>query len=159
MSGRRDVGRGSFWRLVFREHADSGLSVQRFCLEKGIAHSTFYAWRKKLSEELSLDHRDRAGLSKRSSGDKSLKSSAGVKTASPVADRNDQPSVNSSANASISFVPVTFPVENEPIESEPIASEPIEVVHPLGYIVRVSRRANLDCLAQIFQILDSHAMK
>jgi transposase-like protein len=143
---------------VFQEHADSGLSVQRFCLDKGIAHSTFYAWRKKLSEEASLDHRDRVGLGKRSSGGKIRKPSSGVKTASPVADQNDQPAansmINSAANASISFVPVTFPLENGPI-----ASEPIEVVHPLGYVVRVSRRANLDCLAQIFQILDSHATK
>jgi len=154
MSGRRDVGQSSSWRLVFQEHADSGLSVQRFCIERGIAHSTFYAWRKKLNEEASLDHRDRADSSKRRSGGKSLKLSSGVKTASPGAERNDQPTANSSANASMSFVPVTFPVE-----SEPIASEPIEVVHPLGYIVRVSRRANLDCLTQIFQILDSHAMK
>ena len=85
MSGRRDVGRDLYWRSVFLEHVDSGLSVQRFCLERGIAHSTFYAWRKKLNEEASLDHRDRADSSKRRSGGKSLKLSAGVKTASPGA--------------------------------------------------------------------------
>jgi hypothetical protein len=36
----------------------------------------------------------------------------------------------------------------------PTASEPIEVVHPQGYVVRISNRADLDWLGHLFQVLD-----
>ncbi len=151
MSGPKSVGRGSYWRSVFEQHADSGLSIRRFCQENGISQSTFFAWRKKLSKEPSLASSDRTGTSKRSRGDKSpQKQPTGVKDASPSPRRDDPQAPNSGT----SFVAVKLPVASELAEIEPI-----EVVHPLGYVVRVASGANLDCLARIFQILDQHVMK
>jgi hypothetical protein len=140
------VVRGWYWRSVFQEHADSGLSIRRFCQENGISQSTFYAWRKKLSKEPSLASSDRALTSKRSRGGKShAKPPAGVNDVSPASGQDDQ----RAPNPGTSFVAVKLPA----------ASEPIEVVHPLGYVVRVASGANLDCLTRIFQILDQHAAK
>jgi transposase-like protein len=146
MSGPRNVGRGAYWRSVFEQHADSGLSIRRFCQENDISQSTFFAWRKKLSKDPSLASSDRAGTSGRSRGGKSqVKPSAGIKNTSSSVRWDDQPT----ASSGMSFVAVKLPAE----------SEPIEVVHPQGYVVRITSRANLDCLAGIFQILDQHATK
>ncbi len=146
MSGPRNVGRGSYWRSVFQRYADSGLSIRRFCQENGISQSTFFAWRKKLSKDPSLARSDRTLTSKRSRGGKSqLNPSAGIKNTSSSVRRGDPPT----ASSGMSFVAVKLPAE----------SEPIEVVHPQGYVVRITSRANLDCLARIFQILDQHAAK
>ena len=151
MSDQKRVGRSSYWRSVFERYADSGLSIRRFCQEKDISQSTFYAWRKKLSKEPSLASGDRALTSKRSRGGKRhAKSPAGVNDVSPASGQDDQ----RVPNPGTSFVAVKLPVA-----SELAASEPIEVVHPLGYVVRVASGANLNCLAQIFQILDQHAAK
>jgi hypothetical protein len=146
MSDQKSVGRGLHWRSVFERYADSGLSIRRFCQENGISQSTFYAWRKKLSKEPSLASSDRARTSKRMSGGKShAKPPAGVNDVSPASGQDDQ----RAPNPGTSFVVVKLPV----------ASEPIEVVHPLGYVVRVTSGANLDCLSRIFQILDQHTAK
>ena len=150
MPGPRSVGRSSYWRSVFEQHAESGLSIRRFCQEDGISQSTFYAWRKKLSKE-SLASSGQAGTSKRMSGGKSpMKPSVGIKAVSRGSQRDDP----QASNSTTSFVAVKFPAASELAESEPI-----EVVHPLGYVVRVGSGANLDCLARIFQILDQHAAK
>jgi len=141
MSGPKSVGRGSYWRSVFERYADSGLSIRRFCQDNGISQSTFFAWRKRLSKETPLANSDRADTSDRNRGDKHTSSSAR---------RDDQ----QAASPGTSFVAVKLPVVSESTESEPI-----EVVHPLGYVVRVASGANLDCLPRIFQILDQHAAK
>ena len=122
MSGQRNVGRAAYWRSVYEQYVESGLSIRRFCQENGISQSTFFAWRKKLRKE-----------------------PAGVKSTSPVPGRDDQPR----ANPGMSFLAVKLPTE----------SESIEVLHPLGYVVRIPRHANLDCLVRIFQILDQHTPK
>ncbi len=127
MSSKRSVGRAAYWRSVFERHADSGLSIRRFCQENGISQSTFFARRKKLNKE-----------------------PVGVKSTSPAARRDD----SQAASPGTSFVAVKLPVVSESTESAPI-----EVVHPLGYVVRVGSGANLDCLPQIFQILDQHTAK
>lgn len=146
MSGPRNVDRGSYWGSVFQKYADSGLSIRQFCQENGISQSTFFAWRKKLNEEPSLANNDRVRTSQvNPRGKRPAKQPAGVNHMSPVTRRNDQPTVN----PGMSFVAVKLPAE----------SEPVEVVHPLGYVLRIPGRANLDCLAQIFQILDRHAAK
>ncbi len=151
MPGPKSVGRGSYWRSVFQQHVDSGLSIRRFCQENGISQSTFFAWRKKLKKESSLANDDRPRTSEGSPGGKSpVKQPAGVKTASLASRRDDQPT----ASPSMSFVAVKLPVESKLVESDPI-----EVVHPQGYVVRIASRANLDCLPRIFQILDQHTTK
>ncbi len=143
MSGQRNVGRMSYWRSVFEQYADSGLSVGRFCQENDISQSTFYAWRKKLGKESSLVSSDRGGRSPRK------QTTEGNNTS--LSPRQDDPQT---PNPGTSFVAVKLPVVSESVESEPI-----EVVHPLGYVVRVASGANLDGLARIFQILDQHAAK
>jgi len=147
MPGQRNVGRGTYWRSVFQEHADGGLSIRRFCLENGISQSTFFAWRKKLNKEPRLAREERVRTSEGSRRRKGkVKQPAGGNNTSLAPPRMaDQPT----ANPGTSFVAVKFPAE----------SEPVEVVHPLGYVVRIPSRANLECLARIFQILDQHAAK
>ncbi len=151
MPSPRSVRRSSYWRSVFEQHAESCLSIRRFCQQNGISQSTFYAWRKKLNQESSLASSGRTGTSKRMSGDKSsTKQPTGVKNTSPSTRRDDP----QASNSTTSFVAVKFPAASELADSEPI-----EVVHPLGYVVRVGSGANLDCLARIFQILDQRAAK
>ena len=146
MSGPRNVDRRSYWQSVFQKYADSSLSIRQFCQENGISQSTFFAWRKKLNKEPSLANHGRVRTSQGRHGGKSrVKQPAGVNNMSPAARQADQPT----ANPGLSFVAVKLPAE----------SETVEVVHPLGYVLRIPRRANLDCLAQIFQILDQHAAK
>ena len=146
MSGPRNVDRRSYWQSVFQKYADSSLSIRQFCQENGISQSTFFAWRKKLNKEPSLANNGRVRTSQGRHGGKSrVKQSPRNEEASPAARRDDQPT----ANPGLSFVAVKLPAE----------SEPVEVVHPLGYVLRIPSRANLDCLAQIFQILDQHAAK
>ena len=151
MAGSTNVGRGSYWRSVFEQYADSGLSIRRFCQEKDISQSTFFAWRKKLNRGPSLARSDRALANTRSRGGRSpMKQPAGINDVSPSTRRDDP----QASNSGTSFVAVKLPVASALAESEPI-----EVVHPLGYVVRVASGANLDCLARIFQILDQHAAK
>lgn len=46
------------WRELMKVYEDSGLSQQAFCQQQGIALSTFYSWRNKLSEQSELgNHR------------------------------------------------------------------------------------------------------
>ena len=44
-TGRRDQ-----WRERIAEQARSGLSVQQFCKDRGIAEHAFYYWRKRLQD-------------------------------------------------------------------------------------------------------------
>jgi hypothetical protein len=146
MSGRRNVGRGAYWRSVFREHAGSGLSIRRFCRENGISESTFFAWRKKLKKTPPLAKSGRGRAREGSHRGKSpVKQSAGGEHAAPASGRDDPPT----ENPGMAFVAVRLPT----------GSESIEVVHPQGYVVRIPGCVNLDCLAGIFQILDRHAAK
>jgi hypothetical protein len=39
------------WRERLAEHERSGLTVKRFCEERGITQYSFYAWRKRLREQ------------------------------------------------------------------------------------------------------------
>ncbi len=146
MSDPRSVGRSSYWRSVFQQHVDSGLRIRQFCQENGISQSTFFAWRKKLNQATSLADDDRVHSSEGNHrGKRQVKPSTRDKNASLAPRPDDQPAVQSRTP----FVAVKLST----------ASEPIEVVHPQGYVLRVPSRANLDCLAQLFQILDQHATK
>ena len=144
MSGQKNIGRETYWRSVFQEHADSGLSIRRFCQTNGISEGSFFAWRKKLAIDPSLA-KDRAVQSRgvKHRGESQAKQSASSKQASLASRLDDHPA----ANPSTSFVALNLPAANEPIE----------VVHPQGYIVRIPSCANLDWLPHIFQMLDRHA--
>ncbi len=36
------------WRAIIQEHQSSGLAVARFCRERGVPESSFFAWRRRL---------------------------------------------------------------------------------------------------------------
>ena len=38
------------WTRIIREQQTSGLSVAAFCAQRGVAESSFYPWKRKLSE-------------------------------------------------------------------------------------------------------------
>ena len=146
MSGQKKIGRETYWRSVFQEHADSGLSIRRFCQTNGISEGSFFNWRKKVALDPSLpngravqsrdgNHRTESRANRSASG----------KQASLASRSDDQPTANPSA----SFVALNLPAANEPIE----------VVHPQGYVVRIPNRANMDWLPHIFQMLDQHATR
>jgi transposase-like protein len=52
---RRDEEKERFWRRVVEGHAGSGLSVRRYCAERGVTEPSFFAWRRELAR------RDAAG--------------------------------------------------------------------------------------------------
>ena len=50
MANRKKRGK-EYWRGVFGEWSESGLSQRLFCEERGISFSTFCYWRRQLREE------------------------------------------------------------------------------------------------------------
>lgn len=50
MATRRSSQREAFWRGEVGRQATSGLSVRRFCQERGLSEPSFYAWRRTLQE-------------------------------------------------------------------------------------------------------------
>jgi transposase-like protein len=40
-----------FWQQAIRDHETSGLSLNQFCLERGLAKATFFQWRKALKQQ------------------------------------------------------------------------------------------------------------
>ncbi len=146
MSGQKNIGRETYWRSVFQEHADSGLSIRRFCQTNSISEGSFFNWRKKLAIDPSLA-KGQAVQSRGGNhhGESHAKQSASGKQG-PLASRSDD---HPAANPSTSFVALNLAAANEPIE----------VVHPQGYIVRIPSRANLEWLPHIFQMLDQYATR
>jgi hypothetical protein len=47
----RTTTKSDQWRERLAEHERSGLTVKRFCEERGITQYSFYAWRKRLREQ------------------------------------------------------------------------------------------------------------
>ncbi len=41
----------SQWQALFAEQSDSGLSVEAFCVARGIGYSTFCRWKSRLTSE------------------------------------------------------------------------------------------------------------
>ena len=48
--GERDRGKERLWRRMVRQWRRSGRTVCDFCAEHGLAESSFYAWRRAISE-------------------------------------------------------------------------------------------------------------
>ena len=48
---QRTAKRSEYWREQIARQENSGLSVQRFCQEQGVAEQSFYVWRKRLREQ------------------------------------------------------------------------------------------------------------
>jgi len=53
--------RGRHWEGIIREHADSGMSVRAFCLERGLARCSFCWWRRELRDLGGPDSRGEGG--------------------------------------------------------------------------------------------------
>lgn len=49
MAGR-DVAKEQLWRQVVEGHAGSGLSVRRYCADRGVTEVSFFAWRRELAK-------------------------------------------------------------------------------------------------------------
>jgi transposase len=47
----RTATKANQWREWVAEQERSGLSARRFCKERGLSESSFYAWRKRLREQ------------------------------------------------------------------------------------------------------------
>ena len=47
----RTTTKADQWRERLAEHERSGLTVKRYCEERGITQYSFYAWRKRLREQ------------------------------------------------------------------------------------------------------------
>lgn len=47
-SGEGGVDKAAYWQAVLDAQNSSGLSVRRFCAERGLALSQFYYWRRRL---------------------------------------------------------------------------------------------------------------
>ena len=50
MANLRSAEREAFWRSEVARQAASGVSVRRFCKERGLSEPSFYAWRRTLQE-------------------------------------------------------------------------------------------------------------
>jgi transposase-like protein len=50
MANLRSGEREAFWRGEVASHTASGLSVRRFCQERGLSEPSFYAWRRTLQD-------------------------------------------------------------------------------------------------------------
>jgi hypothetical protein len=48
---QKKAARSEYWREHIAQHERSGLSVPRFCKERGIVEQSFYVWRKRLREQ------------------------------------------------------------------------------------------------------------
>jgi hypothetical protein len=49
--GNKSAARSDYWRDQITEQQRSGMSVQRFCEEKGLTGQSFYGWRKRLRKQ------------------------------------------------------------------------------------------------------------
>ena len=45
------AARAEYWRELIAEQKRSGVSVQRFCEDRGLTEQSFYVWRKRLKKE------------------------------------------------------------------------------------------------------------
>ena len=50
-TGKTAEERAAYWRERIAEQELSGVPVQQFCKEKGIAEQSFYVWRKRLRKQ------------------------------------------------------------------------------------------------------------
>ena len=59
------ISKDDQWRDRIAEHERSGLSVKRFCKERGVSEYSFYTWRKRLAKKepvrFALVNREAAG--------------------------------------------------------------------------------------------------
>jgi transposase-like protein len=72
---RRSEEKEQFWRQMVDGHAGSGLSVRRYCSDRGVSEQSFFAWRKELAR------RDAAARQKRARSPSTNQSPAPIRFA------------------------------------------------------------------------------
>ena len=122
---RRSGAKEKYWRDVLRRQRTSGLTVHEFCLEEEVSTASLYRWKKVL-----------AG-SDRQAGKTTGKARHKPPGAPPLGSVPDA--------ADPLFIPVQL---------NAAASSMIEVVHPLGHVVRVPAVFDQGCLRQVLEVLD-----
>jgi transposase-like protein len=48
---QKRAARADYWRELIAEQKRSGVSIQRFCEDRGLTEQSFYAWRKRLKKD------------------------------------------------------------------------------------------------------------
>ncbi len=56
MMGRMNTGTNAAgrWRKLLQQHVSSGLSITAFCERAGVSQPSFFAWRRKLRDEVTF---------------------------------------------------------------------------------------------------------
>ena len=168
------VQKQAFWGGVIEEHANSGLSVKKFCQQKQLAQSTFYAWRKRMT----LLNNESTGASPVSA---LPPSPSPAKVASSSLSPPAAPSLSSSFIRSLKpspltpsarFTPITVSDDEEvlsqhhdeldalskPKEADPFQDMshcPIEVVLSGGRTIRLRGRFDRQVFLEAVQVLES----
>lgn len=126
------------WRELIAQQQDSGLSIAAFCAQRGVAASTFFAWRQKLAVR---------------------QAPAFVElTPSAVPAAAARASELEASRAAVVWLPQA-PVEppRAPVElpqaSSPLLAAPIELVLPDGLLLRVPEGFDAATLRQIVEAL------
>ena len=127
MKKNRDVSKERYWREVIRRQATSGETVAHFCAVEGVPTHQFYWWKR------TLRVRDRQSTRKH-----------GRRPEPQIASDPDEPA-RQDERADSSFVPVRFPW---------MTDAPTEVVHSVGYVVRVPTGFHAQSLYRVLATLD-----
>ncbi len=162
MAKSRDAAKETYWRAVIRRQGASGLGVKRFCAREGVPEHRFYWWQRTLRQ------RDKHGVGGRSRlpgkqmlgqdaggrGSKTPKKArpvrgggtrrAGVRPGHPGGD--DARHRGGQERHASAFLPVSLPLA---------LGVPIEVVHPLGHVIRVPAIFDSAALKRVLAVLDS----
>ena len=119
--------RENYWRSVIKDHADSGLSVSRFCRDRNLQETSFYRWRKKLSN---ATHRQRPAQTN--------------ETASSVSSRKQSPNPQPFVAVDLAHGPTVGTNQNG-----------FEISLANGRHVLVPSTFDVDSLAKLIQLLES----
>jgi len=128
----------SYWRGVLRRQRESGLSVRQFCADERLSDASFYRWKRKITGKDSrrASNSEEDGKSRPRAGASSGRGSQKRRQASRVAKPNGRTGA---------FIPVRL---------RATAGGLLEVVHPLGHVVRVPAVFDAGSLRQVLDVLD-----
>ena len=131
MAINKNLQKESYWRDLVHRQAHSQLSIRQFCSQQEIPEASFYAWRR----ELKLRDREQ----RLSPTSPAFQDAAEQKCESSA--------TSGSAGNGHAFIPVQ-------VIEEPNA---LELIHPLGYQLRIFGEVNATVLNQVLDVLDQRA--
>ena len=129
MATKKNPQKESYWRELVHRQAHSQLSIRQFCSQQEIPEASFYAWRRELKLR---DREQRMSPTSPAFHDAELKRESSAST----------PAGNGHA-----FIPIQ-------VIEEPNA---LELIHPLGYQLRIFGEVNAKVLNQVLDVLDQRA--